>query len=464
MTSFRGNTLLDRGNTLLDDEFFPAVLSDSTEVIELERVYIEDIGQHVGEEVAIYGWLYNKRSSGKIQFLLIRDGTGVIQAVASKNDIGEEAFAAADHLGQESSLIITGKVRADQRAPGGYELTITGLQILQNAVDYPITPKEHGVDFLLSHRHLWLRSSRQHAILRVRAEVIRACRNYLDEHGFILVDSPILTPASVEGTTTLFETDYFGEKAYLSQSGQLYQEAAAMAFGRVYCFGPTFRAEKSKTRRHLMEFWMIEPEVAYADQDDNMRLQEEFVSYIVQTVLSRRAAELKVLERDTSKLAKVVPPFPRISYDEAVEYLRSRGSEIQWGGDFGGTDETVLAEHFEKPVFVYGFPSAIKAFYMQPDPDRPEIARCADLLAPEGYGEIIGGGQRIHDLSLLERRLEEHNLPREAYEWYLDLRRYGSVPHSGFGMGIERVVAWICGLSHLREAIPFPRMLDRIYP
>ena len=430
----------------------------------MERVYVEDVGQHEGQEVAIYGWLYNKRSSGKIQFLLIRDGTGIIQAVASRADIGDDAFAAADHLGQESSLIVTGKVRADKRAPGGYELTVTGLKIIQDAQDYPITPKEHGVDFLLSHRHLWLRSSRQHAILRVRAEVIRACRNFLDERGFVLVDSPILTPASVEGTTTLFETDYFGEKAFLSQSGQLYQEAAAMALGRVYCFGPTFRAEKSKTRRHLMEFWMIEPEVAWADQEDNMRLQEEFVSYVVQTVLSRRATELKTLERDTSKLETITPPFPRISYDEAVEYLREQGSEIRWGQDFGGTDETVLAERYDKTVFVTGFPSAIKAFYMQPDPERPEVARCADLLAPEGYGEIIGGGQRIHDLALLEQRLEEHNLPREAYEWYLDLRRYGSVPHSGFGMGIERVVAWICGISHLREAIPFPRMLDRMYP
>jgi asparaginyl-tRNA synthetase len=375
-----------------------------------------------------------------------------------------EVFTLADTLTQESSIIVTGTVRPEPRAPGGYELTVTHIDLVQMAAEYPITPKEHGVEFLMDQRHLWLRSSRQHAILRIRSEVIKACRDFLDERGFTLVDSPILTPAAVEGTTTLFETEYFDTKAYLSQSGQLYAEASAMAVGKAYCFGPTFRAEKSKTRRHLMEFWMIEPEVAYATSDDNMNLQEQFVSYIVQRVLERRAAELAVLERDTSKLVNVVPPFPRISYDEAVRRLQEAGSDIQWGTDFGGDDETILANQFDRPVMVYNYPTVFKAFYMQPNPERPEVVLCDDMLAPEGYGEIIGGGQRIHDYDLLVQRLNEQNLPAEAYQWYIDLRKYGSVPHSGFGMGIERTVAWICGLHHVRETIPFARMLNRLYP
>ncbi len=430
----------------------------------MTNVIISNIGEYEGQEVTLRGWVYNKRSSGKIQFILIRDGTGIIQGVVFKGDVTPETFALADSLTQESSIVATGKVREDKRAPGGYELSIGDLQLVHRALDYPIAPKEHGVDFLMSHRHLWLRSSQQHAILRVRAEIINACRDYLDERGFTLIDAPILTPAACEGTTTLFETDYFGDKAYLSQSGQLYMEAAAMAFGRVYCFGPTFRAEKSKTRRHLMEFWMIEPEMAFADLDEDMRVQEEFVSYVVQRVLSKRQQELEMLQRDTTRLKKVEPPFPRISYDEAIAILRKNGAEIEWGGDFGAPDETILAEQFEKPVFVHRYPTQSKAFYMKPDPERPEVALCADLLAPEGYGEIIGGGQRMDDLEMLEKKIVEHNLPKEAYEWYLDLRRYGSVPHAGFGMGIERTVAWICGLDHVRETIPFARMLYRIYP
>ncbi|MCL5265469.1 MAG: asparagine--tRNA ligase [Chloroflexi bacterium] len=430
----------------------------------MTNVIISNIGEYEGQEVTLRGWVYNKRSSGKIQFILIRDGTGIIQGVVFKGDVTPETFALADSLTQESSIVATGKVREDKRAPGGYELSIGDLQLVHRALDYPIAPKEHGVDFLMSHRHLWLRSSQQHAILRVRAEIINACRDYLDERGFTLIDAPILTPAACEGTTTLFETDYFGDKAYLSQSGQLYMEAAAMAFGRVYCFGPTFRAEKSKTRRHLMEFWMIEPEMAFADLDEDMRVQEEFVSYVVQRVLSKRQQELEMLQRDTTRLKKVEPPFPRISYDEAIAILRKNGVEIEWGGDFGAPDETILAEQFEKPVFVHRYPTQSKAFYMKPDPERPEVALCADLLAPEGYGEIIGGGQRMDDLEMLEKKIVEHNLPKEAYEWYLDLRRYGSVPHAGFGMGIERTVAWICGLDHVRETIPFARMLYRIYP
>jgi asparaginyl-tRNA synthetase len=373
-------------------------------------------------------------------------------------------FETAKSLTQESSLIVTGTVRADERAPGGYELTVKQIKVVQLAQEYPITPKEHGVDFLMDHRHLWLRSSRQHAILRVRAEVIRAVREYLDENGFLLVDTPILTPAACEGTSTLFETDYFGDKAYLAQSGQLYSEATIMAFGKVYCFGPTFRAEKSKTRRHLLEFWMVEPEMAYADLDDCMRLAEEFISYIVQRALTRRKAELETLKRDTTSLEKVKPPFPRISYDEAVEILHQEGLEFAWGDDFGAPHETALAQRFDKPLFVHRFPTKSKAFYMEPDPDRPELSLSVDLLAPEGYGEIIGGGQRTADYDLLVKRIEEHNLPREAFEWYLDLRRYGSVPHSGFGLGIERTVAWICGIEHIRETIPFPRMLYRLYP
>jgi len=433
-------------------------------VILPQEVSVEEIAKHEGQEVTLKGWLYHKTDKGRLQFLQVRDGTGIIQCVVLEKDVPGPVFEAAKSLTQESSLIVTGTVRADERAPGGYELTIKQIKVVQLAQEYPITPKEHGVTFLMDHRHLWLRSSRQHAILRVRAEVIRAVRDYLDENGFLLVDTPILTPAACEGTSTLFETDYFGDTAYLAQSGQLYNEAGIMAFGKVYCFGPTFRAEKSKTRRHLLEFWMVEPEMAYADLDECMRVAEEFVSYIVRRALTRRKPELETLKRDTASLEKVKPPFPRISYDEAVEILHKEGLEFEWGDDFGSPHETALAKRFEKPLFVHRFPTHCKAFYMEPDPDRPELSLSVDCLAPEGYGEIIGGGQRTASLELLEKRIEEHNLPREAFEWYLDLRRYGSVPHSGFGLGIERTVAWLCGIEHIRETIPFPRMLYRLYP
>jgi asparaginyl-tRNA synthetase len=430
----------------------------------LAQVYIENLDRHEGEEVTIKGWIYNRRSSGKIQFLMVRDGTGIVQGVMVKAEVSPEVFALGKELIQESSVIVRGLVRPDQRAPGGYELTITGLQLVQMAEEYPITPKEHGTEFLMDHRHLWLRSRRQHGILRVRNEIIKGIRDFFDERGFVAIDAPVLTPAACEGTTTLFETDYFDEKAFLTQSGQLYMEAAAMAFGKVYCFGPTFRAEKSKTRRHLMEFWMVEPEVAYADHEDNMRLQEDLISFVVQRVLTHRLAELEILERDISRLEKVIPPFPRISYDEAIERLQRAGVEIEWGADFGGGDETILAEQFDRPVFVHRYPAEIKAFYMKPDPEKPEVVLCDDLLAPEGYGEIIGGSQRIDDPDLLKQRMQEHDLPEETYAWYMDLRRYGSVPHSGFGLGLERTVAWICGLPHVRETIPFPRLINRLYP
>ena len=430
----------------------------------MAQVYIENLDRHEGEEVTIKGWIYNRRSSGKIQFLMVRDGTGIVQGVMVKAEVSPEVFALGKELIQESSVIVRGLVRPDQRAPGGYELTITGLQLVQMAEEYPITPKEHGTEFLMDHRHLWLRSRRQHGILRVRNEIIKGIRDFFDERGFVLIDAPVLTPAACEGTTTLFETDYFDEKAFLTQSGQLYMEAAAMAFGKVYCFGPTFRAEKSKTRRHLMEFWMVEPEVAYADHEDNMRLQEDLISFVVQRVLTHRLAELEILERDISRLEKVIPPFPRISYDEAIERLQKAGVEIEWGADFGGGDETILAEQFDRPVFVHRYPAEIKAFYMKPDPEKPEVVLCDDLLAPEGYGEIIGGSQRIDDPDLLKQRMQEHDLPEETYAWYMDLRRYGSVPHSGFGLGLERTVAWICGLPHVRETIPFPRLINRLYP
>lgn len=430
----------------------------------MESVHIAHIGEHEGKEVEIRGWLYNKRSSGSVLFLIVRDGTGFIQAVVVKGQVPDGDFAAADRLTQESSLVVRGLVRADRRAPGGYEISVSGVEPVSIAEEYPISLKEHGVDFLMDHRHLWLRTPRQVAIMRVRNEIVKAIRDFLDEREFVLVDAPILTPSACEGTTTLFETDYFDTKAYLTQSGQLYMEAAAMALGKVYCFGPTFRAEKSKTRRHLTEFWMVEPEMAWVDLDGDMRLQEDMVSYVVQRVLERRAKDLATLERDTSKLEKVEPPFPRITYDEACDILRRHGVEFEWGNDFGGGDETILAEEFDRPVFVHRYPTACKAFYMKPDPDRPEVCLSADLLAPEGYGEIIGGGQRIDDPDLLARRIEAHRLPAEAYRWYMDLRRYGSVPHSGFGLGIERTVAWICGLEHVRETIPFPRLLNRIYP
>ncbi len=430
----------------------------------MEHVYLKHIGEHVGKEVEIRGWLYNKRSSGKIQFLIIRDGTDMIQGVLVKSEVSEEIFAAAKTLTQESSLVVRGVVREEPRSLSGYELSITDLEIIQSAEDYPITPKEPGVEYLMDRRHLWLRSQKQHAIMLIRDELIKATRRFFDERDFVLIDAPILTPASVEGTSTLFETDYFDDKAYLSQSGQLYMEAAAMAFGKVYCFGPTFRAEKSKTRRHLMEFWMIEPEVAFLDMDGNMDLQEEYVCYLVQQVLQNRRKELEIIERDISKLEAIVAPFPRISYDEAVKILQENGVDFKWGDDFGGGDETIIASQFDRPVFVHRYPTEIKAFYMQPDPERPEVVLGSDLLAPEGYGEIIGGGERIHDLDLIRQRIKEHNLPEEHYEWYVDLRRYGTVPHSGFGLGLERTVSWICGLPHLREAVPFARLINRIYP
>ncbi len=429
-----------------------------------QRAYVGDIGQYEGQKVTIKGWLRNRTDKGKLQFLLIRDGTGVIQAVAYAEDMAPGSFAAAQQLTQESSIAVTGTVRADQRAPGGYELSVSDLEIVQLADPYPITPKEHGVGFLMDHRHLWLRSSRQHAILRVRAEVIRACRDYLDAQGLVLVDTPILTPAACEGTSTLFETNYFGNSAYLAQSGQLYSEASIASLGKVYCFGPTFRAEKSKTRRHLLEFWMVEPEMAFADLNDCMELAEGLVTYIVQTTLEKRREQLKVLERDTSLLEKVQPPFPRITYDQAIEIVRKKGLDIEWGSDFGAPDETALTEESDQPLLVHRFPTQCKAFYMEPDPHRTELSLSVDCLAPEGYGEIIGGGQRIADYDLLLRRIREHNLPEEAFQWYLDLRRFGSTPHSGFGLGIERTVAWICGLEHIRESIPFPRMLYRLYP
>jgi asparaginyl-tRNA synthetase len=433
-----------------------------------KRIAISDAANHVDQTVEIPGWLYNIRKSGKIVFPILRDGTGLMQCVAVKSALPEEVFESLKHLTQESSLIIRGKIRAEARAPGGYEMDVESADILQKVSEadpYPITPKDHGVEFLMDHRHLWLRSQRQHAIIRVRHEIITAVRNYFDSHGFTLVDTPIFTPAACEGTTTLFEVNYFDdEKAYLSQSGQLYSEATAMAFGKVYCFGPTFRAEKSKTRRHLTEFWMVEPEMAFADLEEVKRVAEEMVVYIVGRVLENRREELKVLERDTTKLEAVKAPFVRLSYDDAVKNLQERGSEIQWGGDLGGGDETILTQQFDRPIMVDRFPMAIKAFYMQPDPDRPEVAMGVDVLAPEGYGEIIGGGQRIHDPELLLRRIDEHKLPREAFNWYIDLRKYGTVPHGGFGMGIERCVAWICGLEHVRETIAFPRMLYRLRP
>ncbi len=427
--------------------------------------YIEDIARHDGQQVTLRGWLANRRSSGKIHFLQIRDGSGFIQAVMSKADVGDEAFARAGHLSQETSLTITGTVRADSRAPGGYELIASGIEVVGPSHDYPITPKEHGPDFLLDRRHLWIRSARQQAVLRVRHEVIDAVRDYFNSRGFVLADTPVFTPAACEGTTTLFPVQYFEDTTvYLTQSGQLYNEANAMALGRVYCFGPTFRAEKSKTRRHLTEFWMVEPEMAYADLEDVIALAEGLVAEVVARVLDRRRRELTALERDTSSLERIRTPFARVTYDDAARRLKEQGLPFEWGGDFGSPDETALSSMFDGPVAVTGFPSAIKAFYFKPEDGRPEVSRSVDILAPEGYGEIIGGGQRIDDYDLLLKRIEEHNLPREAFEWYLDLRRFGSVPHGGFGMGIERVVSWLCGLEHLREAIPFPRMLYRVTP
>jgi len=428
-------------------------------------ISIDNIGGFADREVTIRGWLYNKRSSGKIRFLLVRDGTGIIQVVVSKKDVSPEDFKATDALTQESSLVVSGLVRRDPRAPGGFELLATHLRPVQIAAEYPISLKEHGPGFLLDHRHLWLRSPRQQAILRIRDQVIGALQDYLHQQGFVRFDAPIFTPAACEGTTTLFETDYFyGHKAYLSQSGQLYAEAGAMALGKVYTLGPTFRAEKSKTRRHLTEFWMLEPEIAFAELEDILQLAEALVTHVVQAVLTNRARELEILERDRAKLEAVAPPFPRLTYEEALERLRVCGLTIPWGEDFCGEQETYLSSLYDRPVMVTHYPLQTKAFYMRSDPERPDLALCVDVLAPEGYGEIIGGSQREDDYQTLLSRLAEHRLPREPFEWYLDLRRYGSVPHSGFGLGIERTVAWICGIKHLREAIPFPRMLHRMYP
>jgi asparaginyl-tRNA synthetase len=428
---------------------------------------IENAGKHDGQEVTIQGWLYNMRESGKLLFPIFRDGTGVIQGVVSLKE-NPEAFAALKGLTQESSVIVTGKIRAEQRAPGGYELGVNAVQVLQRVSEetpFPIQLKEHGVDFLLDHRHLWIRTPRQAAILRIRAEAVRAARNFMDAQGYTLTDAPMFTPSACEGTSTLFEVNYIDdEKAYLTQSGQLYIEATAMALGKVYTFGPTFRAEKSKTRRHLTEFWMLEPEAAYATLDDMMTLSEGLVSAVVQSVLENKVAELETLKRDTTKLENVKAPFPRVSYEEAISILNKRGNPAKFGDDFGGDEETIISNEFDRPVMVHRYPTAIKAFYMQPDAADPAKALAFDMLAPEGYGEIIGGSQRIHDYDLLVKRLLEHNLPVEAFQWYLDLRRYGSVPHAGFGLGLERTVAWICGTEHIREVIPFPRMIYRVYP
>ncbi|MGQ9489257.1 MAG: asparagine--tRNA ligase [Anaerolineae bacterium] len=443
-------------------------------------IRIEHIARYEGQAVTLQGWLQLKTGKGKLQFLRVRDGTGVVQAVVFKGNVSEQDFEVARRLPLESSLVITGTVRADARAPGipgGYELDVTGLEVIQESAEYPIGPKEHGIEFLMDNRHLWLRSNRQWAIMRVRATIVKAMRDWLDDNGFTLVDTPILTPSAAEGTTTLFKVDYHGEDAYLAQTGQLYNEANIFSVGRTYCFGPTFRAEKSKTRRHLQEFWMVEPEIAFCRLEELLEIEEQYVSYIVQTTLRQRAAELKLLERDTTALEKVIPPFPRLSYDEAVEMINAAAARgvtvpphdeplppIQWGDDFGAPHETFVASQFEKPVFVHHFPTAVKAFYMEPEPGRPEVCRSADLLAPEGYGEIIGGSERMSDPDMLLAAIDRHGLPRDAYQWYVDLRRYGSVPHAGFGLGVERTVAWICGLEHIRETIAFPRMLNRLRP
>jgi asparaginyl-tRNA synthetase len=430
----------------------------------MSDIRIKDLANHVGQRVTIQGWLYNKRASGKLQFPIIRDGSGYLQCVISKKEVPEGTWNAADAATQESTVRVVGTVRTEERAPGGVELGVESFEVLSLTENYPITPKEHGTAFLMDIRHLWMRSSRQHAVLRIRSEIEQGCRDFFYERDFVLIDSPILTPAACEGTSNLFETDYFGEKAFLSQSGQLYLEPAAAAFGKVYCFGPTFRAEKSKTRRHLTEFWMIEPEVAFLEFEGLQDLAEEFVSYLVARALDRCKEELKTLERDVSKLEAVQRPFPRITYREAIEVLAGKGMPVQFGDDLGGDDETVLAEAFDRPVMVSRYPTAIKAFYMQPDPKDPDVVLGLDMLAPEGYGEIIGGSQRIHDHDLLLERIKSHDLPVEAFQWYLDVRKYGTFPHSGFGMGIERCVAWISGVKHLRECIPYPRMLNRIYP
>ena len=431
----------------------------------MENVTIDAVGKYDGQKVIVCGWLTHKRSSGRISFLVLRDGTGTLQATCIKGETDEQALDLFAELTQESSLAVTGTVQKDKRAPGGYEVLVSSIEVLQVAEAYPIAPKEHGVGFLMDHRHLWLRSSRQHAILRIRHAVINAARRFFDDRGFTLLDAPILTPSSCEGTTTLFEIDYFGDKkAFLSQSGQLYMEAGAMAFGKVYCFGPTFRAEKSKTRRHLTEFWMIEPEIAFADLQTVIKLAEELVVAIVQEVLQTREEELRQLERDITRLEKIQSPFPVISYDEAVQIVKDAGEAMPWGDDFGGAHETIVSNHFDKPVIIHRYPAEVKAFYMKNDPDRPEVALCVDMLAPEGYGEIIGGGQREDDPAILEEKIKKAELPAEDFAWYMDVRRFGSVPHAGFGLGIERTVGWICGLEHVRESIPFPRLMDRLYP
>ncbi len=445
--------------------------TESLEITPPQQTFITQLAQYAGKEVTLKGWLYNMRSSGKILFPQLRDGTGIVQCVVFRNAVAQEVWEAMKGLGQESAVTVRGKVREDSRAPGGFEIDVVDAEVLQDVRDYPITPKEHGTEFLMDHRHLWLRSRRQHAILKVRHTVVRAVREFLDNDGFTLCDAPIFTPAACEGTTTLFEVDYFeGEKAYLTQSGQLYNEATAAAFGKVYCFGPTFRAEKSKTRRHLTEFWMVEPEMAYARLDDVMALSERMLSNIVVRVLDERPEELKILERDTSKLEAITAPFPRLHYDDAVKMLQEAHANgaletrFEWGGDFGAPDETYLSSHFDRPVMVHHYPAAIKAFYMARDEKRPELALGVDVLASEGYGEVIGGGERATSLEFLEQQIALHGLPQESFEWYLDLRRYGSVPHAGFGMGIERCTAWMCGIEHIRETIPFPRMLYRLRP
>jgi asparaginyl-tRNA synthetase len=425
---------------------------------------IEQIGASVGKEATLTGWVYNKRSSGKVRFLILRDGTGIIQCVFLKGQVTDAAFELADSVTQESSVAITGTVREEKRAPGGFELTATDMKLIQLAEPYPITLKEHGVEFLMENRHLWLRSARQHAVLRIRSEIVKAMRDFLDDNGFVLGDTPILTPAAGEGTTTLFPVDYYGEQVYLAQTGQLYNEAIAASVRKTYCFGPTFRAEKSKTRRHLMEFWMLEPEVAFLDLAGDMTLAEELVAYTVQRVLAKRKPELATLERDTTKLEAIKTPFPRISYGDAIKLLQDKGKEVKPGDDFGGDEETVLGEAFDRPVMIHHYPAAIKAFYMKRDAQDPTLALAFDMIASEGYGEIVGGSQREDDLKEMEKRIEANKLPRKAYEWYLDVRRYGSFPHSGFGLGLERTVAWICGLKHIRETIPFPRMLEKVYP
>lgn len=429
------------------------------------KTTIAEVGKYVGQEVTIGVWLSNKRSSGKIAFLQLRDGTGFIQGVVVKAEVAEEVFQNAKSITQETSLYVSGVVKVDERSPFGYELGVTNIRVISESVDYPITPKEHGTEFLMDHRHLWLRSKRQHAVMKIRNEIIRSTYEFFNKEGFVKVDPPILTGSAPEGTSELFHTKYFDEDAYLSQSGQLYMEAAAMALGKVFSFGPTFRAEKSKTRRHLIEFWMIEPEMAFYEFEDNLQVQEAYVSYITQSVLENCSLELNTLGRDISKLEKIKAPFPRITYDDAIKFLQEKGfTDIKWGDDFGAPHETAIAESFDKPVFITHYPTSLKPFYMQPDPNREEVVLCADLIAPEGYGEIIGGSERIHDERLLKQRIEEHQLDEQAYEWYLQLRKYGSVPHSGFGLGLERTVAWLSGVEHVRETIPFPRLLNRLYP